>query len=156
MDTKCIWYGRVTTDTILCLSFTFIMTNLMYGDHHARAQFRIWISHRVKIQLVAPVLQHTAVPLTAPLDTISTDIIAHIVPSTDSSNSSSSEYRFISWLLTTHGLESAQSQERPYHVDRTTSRLLCKVEGRWARVVLRWGTTWEALVLFLFCLHQRS
>ena len=41
-------------------------------------------------------------------------------------------------------------QERPYHVDRTTSRPLCEVKRRRARLVLRWGTTWEALVLFLF------
>ena len=41
-------------------------------------------------------------------------------------------------------------QERPYHVDCTTSRPLCEVKRRRARLVLRWGTTWEALVLFLF------
>ena len=41
-------------------------------------------------------------------------------------------------------------QERPYHADRTTSRPLCEVKRRRARLVLRWGTTWEALVLFLF------
>ena len=45
-------------------------------------------------------------------------------------------------------------QERPYHVDRTTSRPLCEVKRRRARLVLRWGTTWEALVLFLFCLKD--
>ncbi len=43
-----------------------------------------------------------------------------------------------------------RKQERPYHVDRTTSRPLCEVKRRRARLVLRWGTTWEALVLFLF------
>ena len=43
-------------------------------------------------------------------------------------------------------------QERPYHADRTTSRPLCEVKRRRARLVLRWGTTWEALVLFLFAL----
>ena len=43
-----------------------------------------------------------------------------------------------------------QQQERPYHADRTTSRPLCEVKRRRARLVLRWGTTWEALVLFLF------
>ena len=42
-------------------------------------------------------------------------------------------------------------QERPYHVECTTSRPLCEVKRRRARLVLRWGTTWEALVLFLFC-----
>ena len=36
------------------------------------------------------------------------------------------------------------------HVDCTTSRPLCEVKRRRARLVLRWGTTWEALVLFLF------
>ena len=41
-------------------------------------------------------------------------------------------------------------QERPYHVDRTTSRPLCEVKRRRARLVLRWGITWEALVLLLF------
>ncbi|CAN0234029.1 unnamed protein product, partial [Laminaria digitata] len=43
-----------------------------------------------------------------------------------------------------------RDQERPYHVDRNTSRPLCEVKRRRARLVLRWGTTWEALVLFLF------
>ena len=42
-----------------------------------------------------------------------------------------------------------QYQERPYHVECTTSRPLCEVKWRRARLVLRWGTTWEALVLFL-------
>ena len=41
-------------------------------------------------------------------------------------------------------------EERPYHVDRTTSRPLCEVKRRRARLVLRWGTTWEALVLLPF------
>ena len=44
-------------------------------------------------------------------------------------------YRFISWLLTIDGRQSAQSQERPYHVDRTTSRPLCEVKRRRARLV---------------------
>ncbi|CAN0388414.1 unnamed protein product, partial [Scytosiphon promiscuus] len=48
------------------------------------------------------------------------------------------------------------NQERPYHVDRTTSRPLCEVKRRRARLVLRWGTTWEALVLFLFSWRQES
>ena len=46
------------------------------------------------------------------------------------------------------------NQDRPYHVDHTTSRPLCEVKRRRARLVLRLGTTWEALVLFLltyFC-----
>ena len=108
----------------------------MWGDHHACARFRIRISRRVKIQLVVPA--RTAVLLTAVLATIITDIIAQIVPSADSS-SSSSGCLFISWLLFIR--ESGQGQERPYHVDRTTSRLLCEVKRRWARLVLRWGTT---------------
>ena len=53
-------------------------------------------------------------------------------------------------LLIIHGRQSVQNQERPYHVDRTTSRPLCEVKRRRATLVLRWGTTWEALVLFLF------
>ena len=52
------------------------------------------------------------------------------------------------------GRESLRNQERPYHVDRTTSRPLCEVKRRRARLVLRWGTTWEALVLFLFFLSN--
>ncbi|CAM9716014.1 unnamed protein product, partial [Laminaria digitata] len=44
-----------------------------------------------------------------------------------------------------------RDQERPYHVDRTTSRPLCEVKRRRARLrVLRWGTTWEALVLLFY------
>ena len=104
----------------------------------------IRISRRVKLQLVVPVLQHTAVLLTAVLATIITDIIAQIVTSTDSSSgtsSSSSGCRFFSWLLFIHRLKIAPSQERPYHVDRTTSRRLCEVKRRWERLVLRWGTT---------------
>ena len=53
------------------------------------------------------------------------------------------------------GAQSVRNQERPYHVDRTTSRPLCEVKRRRARLVLRWGTTWEALVLFLFFLAPR-
>ncbi|CAM9868096.1 unnamed protein product, partial [Sphacelaria rigidula] len=41
-------------------------------------------------------------------------------------------------------------QEWPYHVDSTTSRPLCEFKRCQARKVLGWGTTWEALVLFLF------
>ena len=41
-------------------------------------------------------------------------------------------------------------QERPYHVDRTTSRPLCVVNRRRAWLVLQRGTTLEALVLVLF------
>ena len=41
-------------------------------------------------------------------------------------------------------------QERPYHDDSTASRLLSEVKHRRARLVLRWGTTLESLVLFFF------
>ena len=45
-------------------------------------------------------------------------------------------------------------QERPYHSDSTASRLLSEVKHCRARLVLRWGTTLESLVLFFcsFCL----
>jgi hypothetical protein len=39
-------------------------------------------------------------------------------------------------------------QERPYNDDSTASRPLCEVKHRLARLVLRWGTTVESLVLF--------
>ena len=39
-------------------------------------------------------------------------------------------------------------QERPYHYDSTASRLLSEVKHNRARLVLRWGTTLESLVLF--------
>ena len=42
-------------------------------------------------------------------------------------------------------------QERPYHIDSTASRLLSEVKQCRARLVLRWGTTLESLVLF-FCI----
>jgi hypothetical protein len=43
-------------------------------------------------------------------------------------------------------------QERPYNDDSTASRTLCDVKHRLTRLVLRWGTTLESLVLFfLFC-----
>ena len=45
---------------------------------------------------------------------------------------------------------SAHYQERPYHSDSTASRLLSEVKHCRARLVLRWGTTLESLVLF-FC-----
>eukprot|EP00984_Skeletonema_dohrnii_P017484 scaffold7967_cov81-Skeletonema_dohrnii-CCMP3373.AAC.2 len=41
-------------------------------------------------------------------------------------------------------------QERPYHSDSTASRLLSEVKHCRARLVLRWGTTLESLVL-IFC-----
>ncbi|KAL7497813.1 hypothetical protein ACHAWT_005733, partial [Skeletonema menzelii] len=42
-------------------------------------------------------------------------------------------------------------QERPYHSDSTASRLLSEVKHCRARLVLRWGTTLESLVLFFCC-----
>ena len=39
-------------------------------------------------------------------------------------------------------------QERPYNHDSTASRLLSEVKHDLARLVLRWGTTLESLVLF--------
>ena len=45
-------------------------------------------------------------------------------------------------------------QERPYHSDSTASRLLSEVKHCRARLVLRWGTTLESLVLF-FCFFVR-
>ncbi|KAL7494763.1 hypothetical protein ACHAWT_006234, partial [Skeletonema menzelii] len=45
-------------------------------------------------------------------------------------------------------------QERPYHSDSTASRLLSEVKHCRARLVLRWGTTLESLVLFFcFCVN---
>ena len=40
------------------------------------------------------------------------------------------------------------AQERPHHNDSTASRLLSEVKHCRARLVLRWGTTLESLVLF--------
>ncbi|KAL7433907.1 hypothetical protein ACHAXM_003793, partial [Skeletonema potamos] len=40
--------------------------------------------------------------------------------------------------------------ERPYHSDSTASRLLSEVKHCRARLVLRWGTTLESLVLFFW------
>ena len=42
----------------------------------------------------------------------------------------------------------ALGQERPYNHDSTASRLLSEVKHDLARLVLRWGTTLESLVLF--------
>jgi hypothetical protein len=42
------------------------------------------------------------------------------------------------------------NQERPYNDDSTASRPLCEVKHRLARLVLRWGTTLESLVLFFW------
>ena len=46
--------------------------------------------------------------------------------------------------------ETVFQKERPYHDDSTASRLLSEVKHRRARLVLRWGTTLESLVLFFF------
>lgn len=47
-------------------------------------------------------------------------------------------------------------EERTYHVEGTTSRPPCEVKGRRARLILGWGTTREALMLFLFsCVISR-
>ena len=43
-------------------------------------------------------------------------------------------------------------QERPYNRDSTASRLLSEVKHDLARLVLRWGTTLEYLVLFFYLL----
>ena len=43
-------------------------------------------------------------------------------------------------------------QDRPYNDDSTASRLLSEVKHHLARLVLRWGTTLESLVL-IFCLY---
>lgn len=40
-------------------------------------------------------------------------------------------------------------QGRLNHVDGTTSRSLCEVKQRQARLVLQWGATRKALVLFI-------
>jgi hypothetical protein len=45
-------------------------------------------------------------------------------------------------------------QERPYNDDSTASRPLCEVKHRLARLVLRWGTTLESLVMF-FCNYYK-
>ena len=45
------------------------------------------------------------------------------------------------------------NQERPYNHDSTASRLLSEVKHDLARLVLRWGTTLESLVLFFLHLH---
>ena len=49
-------------------------------------------------------------------------------------------------------------QERPYNHDSTASRLLSEVKHDLARLVLRWGTTLEYLVLFFFAFstHPQS
>ena len=41
-------------------------------------------------------------------------------------------------------------QDRPYNDDSTASRLLSEVKHHLARLVLRWGTTLESLVLFFY------
>ena len=46
-------------------------------------------------------------------------------------------------------------QDRPYNDDSTASRLLSEVKHHLARLVLRWGTTLESLVLIL-CVSTSS
>lgn len=48
------------------------------------------------------------------------------------------------------------SQEGPYHVDRSLSCPLCEVMQRRERLELRWGATWEALVLFVSWLFAHA
>ena len=60
----------------------------------------------------------------------------------------------ISWLKTTIHITNnvASFQERPYQDDSITSRPLSEVKHLRVRLVLRWGTTLESLMLFfLFC-----
>ena len=45
-------------------------------------------------------------------------------------------------------------RNRPYQADSTTSRPICEVKLPRARVVLRWGTTWEVRVLILLRLFN--
>ncbi len=40
--------------------------------------------------------------------------------------------------------------QRPYHVEHTSSRPITEVKQHWARIVLRWETAWELLVLLAF------
>ncbi len=50
------------------------------------------------------------------------------------------------------GIFSSSSCQRPYHVEHTSSRPITEVEQHWARIVLRWETAWDLLVLLAFCL----
>ncbi|CAM9428540.1 unnamed protein product, partial [Sphacelaria rigidula] len=45
--------------------------------------------------------------------------------------------------------ELIQYTVRPYHVDNTTPHPLCEVKRCRVRLLLRWGTTWGALLQFL-------
>ena len=47
-------------------------------------------------------------------------------------------------------------QDRPYNDDNTASRLLSEVKHHLARLVLRWGTTLESLVLIFCCYYLFS
>ena len=47
-------------------------------------------------------------------------------------------------------------QERPHHSDSTASRLLSEVKHCRARLLLRWGTTLESLVLFFLTFYPSS
>ena len=46
------------------------------------------------------------------------------------------------------------SCQRPYHVEHTSSRPITEVKQHWARIVLRWETAWELLVLLAFLHFQ--
>ena len=60
----------------------------------------------------------------------------------------------LQWCAKGHSVESCGiKQERPYNHDSTASRLLSEVKHDLVRLVLRWGTTLESLVL-LFCLSS--
>ena len=58
-----------------------------------------------------------------------------------------------SQIISLYILKVQSEEERPYHDDSTASRLLSEVKHRRARLVLRWGTTLESLVLFFFFIH---
>ena len=45
-------------------------------------------------------------------------------------------------------------RQRPYHVERTSSRPITEVKQHWARSVLRWVTAWEHRVPLATFLHQ--
>ena len=62
----------------------------------------------------------------------------------------------LQWCAKGHSVESCGiKQERPYNHDSTASRLLSEVKHDLVRLVLRWGTTLEYLMLFFcFCLFH--
>ena len=44
------------------------------------------------------------------------------------------------------------TRQRPYHVERTSSRPITEVKQHWARIVLGWETAWELRVPLAFLL----